>query len=181
MAADVSETSLGHDKYNTSVRLHEAGFDSFLTAKVLTRLAAKVDCYHKLYFVVLSETGLDERESAANEYGTAEDVYLDPHIDEYANVTNQPSTGDSSQVILTLNRKNRFQALSLNDQRPSPPKGERRLMMPPADHPFWSVYGNKLRVNGTVEEVCTIGTSPSRESSLDSFENIRPPGFWISS
>ena len=29
-------------------------------------------------------------------------------------------------------------------------------MMPPFDDPFWSVYGNKLRVNGTVEGVCPM-------------------------
>ncbi len=29
-------------------------------------------------------------------------------------------------------------------------------MMPAGDSPFWIRYGNKLRVNGTVEEVCTI-------------------------
>ena len=29
-------------------------------------------------------------------------------------------------------------------------------MMPPGDSKFWACYGDKLRVNGTIEEVCTI-------------------------
>lgn len=30
------------------------------------------------------------------------------------------------------------------------------VMMPPFDSHFWEVYGNKLRVNGTVEGVCNL-------------------------
>ena len=110
----------------------------------------------------------------------AADIYLDPHVDVFGNVTNRPSTGDGSQAVITLNRKNRFQALSPHDPRPSPQKSEKRSMMPPADSPFWSKYGNKLRVNGTIEEVCPVGPYLSSRSSFDSFEQIRPPGHWIS-
>jgi hypothetical protein len=34
------------------------------------------------------------------------------------------------------------------DEQPAP------TMMPPFQSEFWSAYGNKLRVNGTLEEVC---------------------------
>jgi len=36
------------------------------------------------------------------------------------------------------------------------PSPSRHKMMPPVDSSFWLRYGNKLRVNGTVEEVCVI-------------------------
>lgn len=38
-----------------------------------------------------------------------------------------------------------------SSDRQSPPTPK---MMPPFQSEFWSVYGNKLRVNGTVEGVC---------------------------
>ena len=36
---------------------------------------------------------------------------------------------------------------------PQPPE---HVMMPPFDSHFWEVYGNKLRVNGTLEGVCNL-------------------------
>ena len=38
-----------------------------------------------------------------------------------------------------------------SDRQPPPPK-----MMPPFQSDFWDRYRNKLRVNGTVEEVCYL-------------------------
>ena len=37
------------------------------------------------------------------------------------------------------------------------PRPVAHTMMPAGGSPFWVRYGNKLRVNGTVEEVCVIG------------------------
>lgn len=37
--------------------------------------------------------------------------------------------------------------------KPAPPQSP---MMPPFDSDFWNVYGDKLRVNGTVEGFCNI-------------------------
>lgn len=42
-------------------------------------------------------------------------------------------------------------------QHPAPrPRPSNHKMMPPVESSFWLRYGNKLRVNGTVEEVCVI-------------------------
>ena len=172
-----------YNKYHTSTRLHEAGFDSFLTAKIFTRLAAKMTGYNKTFVVSSTATDLEGHAPASedNAEDKTADMYLDPHVDIFGNVTNRPSTGDGSHAVLTLNRKNRFQALDPHDPRPSPQKNEKRSMMPPAGSSFWSECGNKLRVNGTIEEVCPIGPSPSSRASYDSFEQMRPPGHWISS
>ena len=172
-----------YNKYYTSTRLHEAGFDSFLTAKVVTRLAAKMTGYSKIFVVDTPAADLNGHAAPSEENAedNSADIYLDPHVDVFGNVTNRPSTGDGSQPVLTLNRKNRFQALDPHDPRHSPQKSEKRSMMPPAGSPFWSEHGNKLRVNGTIEEVCPIGPNLSSRSSFDSFERMRPPGYWISS
>ena len=36
------------------------------------------------------------------------------------------------------------------------PRRPANTMMPYGDSPFWQIYGNNLRVNGTMEEVCQI-------------------------
>ena len=171
-----------YNKYYTSTRLHEAGFDSFLTAKVLLRLATKMTGYSKTFVVDTPAADLDRHAASSEDKaeGNTADIYFDPHVDVFGNVTNRPSTGDGSQAVLTINRKNRFQALETHDTRASSQKNEKRSMIPPAGSSFWSEYGNKLRVNGTLEEVCPVGPDLSSRSSFDSFERICPPGHWIS-
>lgn len=42
------------------------------------------------------------------------------------------------------------------NRTPTPEPEPQYVMMPPFDSHFWEVYGNKLRVNGTVEGVCNL-------------------------
>ena len=42
------------------------------------------------------------------------------------------------------------------NRTPTPEPEPQFVMMPPFDSHFWEVYGNKLRVNGTVEGVCNL-------------------------
>ena len=52
-----------------------------------------------------------------------------------------------------------LQDLDPNDDaepQSAPSRPPVHTMMPPGGSPFWTRYGNKLRVNGTVEEVCVI-------------------------
>ena len=47
--------------------------------------------------------------------------------------------------------------IGADPQYPAPrPRPSNHKMMPPVESSFWIRYGNKLRVNGTVEEVCVI-------------------------
>ncbi|MDI1488944.1 MAG: hypothetical protein OHK93_008221 [Ramalina farinacea] len=96
-----------YNKYYTSTRLHEAGFDSFLTAKVVTRLAAKMTGYNKTFVVDTPAADLDGHAASSedNAENNTADIYLDPHVDVFGNVTNRPSTGDGSQPVLTLNKE----------------------------------------------------------------------------
>lgn len=68
---------------------------------------------------------------------------------------NQLSLEDRTETLRPISKTN----LSITDdqQQSVPrPRPSRHKMMPPVESSFWLRYGNKLRVNGTVEEVCVI-------------------------
>lgn len=111
----IIELAAGHEKYASDSPMHEAGFDSFLTAKVLIRLATQIR----------AEFREDEED---------EDLYVTASEDGGVPLDG----GAPSQARATT---------------PLPPA---HTMMPPGESSFWRQYGNKLRVNGTVEEVCNI-------------------------
>ncbi|KAL8704638.1 MAG: hypothetical protein Q9201_002224 [Fulgogasparrea decipioides] len=178
-----------HSKYKLAKPSHEAGFDSYLTARILVRLST-----------MLESSG----------------IYVDDEDDYYTPPENQSSSGDSDGVSLdayrvsaqlrsndTDPRKSRRQSGSASGSKRSPlshdtvfdllgdiPSDEdpiklaRRAKnkkpsasfepavqsntkgpdvggrMPAWDSDFWNVYGNKLRVNGTIEQVCHVGSWP---------------------
>ena len=68
----------------------------------------------------------------------------------------QSETQTSDGLHMSNNPYSLLQDKNFDDDtgRQSPPV--MHTMMPPGDSPFWTRYGNKLRVNGTVEEVCII-------------------------
>lgn len=189
-----------HQKYSTAKPAHEAGFDSYLTAKVLIRLAAKLEAAEPgaptvdNSLPITSDNG-SGRDSTANNYGHSESgsegVPLPTEMLEI------PSEKKGKVSALNPKRKPKglppptafshstmfgvladevssdedlidlgFEAPGFkksskvkgakrgNSDRPPPPK-----MMPPFESEFWSVYGNKLRVNGTVEGVCHLKTT----------------------
>ena len=86
---------------------------------------------------------------------------------------------EASQETLYFNSDNTFKALSLEEPESSSPQTNKHLMMPSFDSTFWHTYGNKLRVNGTIEEVCNTASSLVRPSSVGSLEGLQPPGFWV--
>lgn len=128
--------------------MHEAGFDSFLTAKVFIRLSARV--------------AEDEGYNTSPE----EEVYATPP--EYHGVPPLPETEKAGPSASSYH--NSYELLGNldidddddddndhdNDDDNGNKHGPGTLMMPPSDSPFWSKYGDKLRVNGTVEGVCPI-------------------------
>ena len=199
-----TETPLEHSNYISGSPFHEAGFDSFTTAKVLIRLSARIeeaakgnesprsedDIYHSA-----SEDGIflsDLNDMLAMKPITNEDALNQRkqigHASRHSAKREAPSkTQAPSEVQAALDRQaTLFRELGLDDQEPqsepqttdrphtsnnpnsllqdntfdddagprSPPVTH--TMMPPGGSPFWTRYGNKLRVNGTVEEVCVI-------------------------
>lgn len=142
----------------TDSPMHEAGFDSFLTAKILIRLSARVESEAQ---GDLSPASDDEAYQTASEDGG---VSLNDQDDS---APRGRLDGTKSQLNLevgpsTLSHNNPYNLLnnlSLGDPlraQLAGPKPMTPTMMPPEASSFWTRYGNKLRVNGTVEEVCVI-------------------------
>ena len=203
-----TETPLDHSKYLSGSSFHEAGFDSFTTAKVLIRLSARIEEAAKgaespvsedeVYYPASEdgsfpsdlndmltrkstsdEDALNRRQQIARVFQKREkpeakevpgevqaaldrqatlfrDLGLDDHEPQSEIQTNDgPLTSNNPYALL--------QDPLLNDDA-EPESGDGtapsepvvHTMMPAGDSPFWIRYGNKLRVNGTVEEVCVI-------------------------
>ena len=209
----VIETHPNHGRYTNTTPAHEAGFDSFLTAKVLIRLSAKLEAAGHY----VDESGIptsddEEYSTAPEEGGVALDntvASLDKKLFRHPDPSNSNTEGVSLAIAAldaaTLsqtqteptrkpkskpnNRKassqtafshqNAFGLLDdipADDEDPLPlslrpenttaategkkgkkkQKQKRFTMMPGFESHFWAVYGNKLRVNGTLEEVCRL-------------------------
>ena len=199
-----SETSLEHGRYHSGSPFHEAGFDSFTTAKVLIRLSARIEGAAKGDVSPLSEddiyfsgsedgtfpsdlNNLLERKSTSNEDALK-------RLKLIAQIFRKPAAiKDPPEIQAALDRQaTLFRELKLDDQEPDSKTQKDGLftsnnpytllqnidldedgepqsadvtvsstpvvhtMMPAGGSPFWVRYGNKLRVNGTVEEVCVI-------------------------
>ena len=184
----VIETHPDYDKYTNDTPAHEAGFDSFLTAKVLIRLSAKLEAAGHY----VDDNGFPSSED--DEYDTApEDAQVispgdnDDFSDRGVSLAiaaldeaiiseggpRKAKTKSKQKVSLrtAVSHPNAFDLLAdiPTDEDPLPPslpptkiskemkaKKEKKkfTMMPPFSSHFWTVYGNKLRVNGTVEGVC---------------------------
>ncbi|KAK4691111.1 poly(A)-specific ribonuclease, partial [Lecanoromycetidae sp. Uapishka_2] len=150
----VIETPPDHDKYMTDSPMHEAGFDSFLTAKILIRLSARTEGEAQ---ADLSPVSDDEAYQTASEDGG---VSLNGQDDS----TTYGHTNGTTSEPSTISHNNPYNLLSkLSLEHGLQPektiidkKSPKHTMMPDEDSSFWTLYGNKLRVNGTVEEVCVI-------------------------
>ncbi|KAL8873587.1 MAG: hypothetical protein Q9174_000979 [Haloplaca sp. 1 TL-2023] len=176
-----------HPKYQIATPAHEAGFDSFLTAKALIRLSAMLESsgtyVDESYYtppeermakgtnnlILLDVDGLSEQLQSSS-------ISSRKSRDKSDSIT--PSTSDSKRS--TFSHANSFDLLGdiPSDEDPitllprpkktsfEPPKsnrpkeGEIGKRMPGWDSDFWNVYGNKLRVNGTIEQTCQVGPWP---------------------
>ena len=97
------------------------------------------------------QAALDRQATLFRELG------LDDQEPQSGTQTNgRPSTSNNPYALLhDLNAHEDAEAQSADEVAPSRPGVH--TMMPAGGSPFWTRYGNKLRVNGTVEEVCVIG------------------------
>ncbi|KAL8948511.1 MAG: hypothetical protein Q9222_005314 [Ikaeria aurantiellina] len=168
--------------------LHEAGFDSLMTAKVLLRLATKLDVSEQ--YLDSNTSNQDEQSYHTPPEGPSPDeagggvlIELDT-VSEHLRSTKR-SLGSSQSNIARPPAYNPFSHVSRfdllasihDDEDPAdeetsstsssaePPEGkvdnETGRRIPAWDSDFWSAYGNKLRVLGTLEEVCNVGSWPT--------------------
>jgi poly(A)-specific ribonuclease len=158
--------------YQNRHLLHEAGYDSYLTAQIFLKLAAKLDvsvpnhndATHAVDPVELSTVSADSTSSDDDGGG----VLLNPPPDA-------PHSANRFQILSELSpvKKKARQASLLDsdiedDMTGSPPLGQDGTasvlanaargnnFVPPLTAPFWRVYANKLRVYGTMDEVCEL-------------------------
>lgn len=180
------QTHENHAKYTFSKPAHEAGYDSFLTAKVLIRLSAKLESEGEYvdedmgtmsdedYFTPIEE---EIPVTTAEAPGTA--IMDTARVLDYGGVSGDvgPSTNSSpppgqAKVATKFSHAGKYDLLEglpqdsnqVSIAAPEPGSSaatgnvqdSAAPMMPPFDSHFWVVYGNKLRVNGTVEGVCNV-------------------------
>ncbi|GFF44506.1 54S ribosomal protein L17, mitochondrial [Aspergillus udagawae] len=178
-----------HSKYITRKIEHEAGYDSLLTAQVFIRLSAQlrdggVDLpqqkstkdarvtsnFQQTYQDVASEAYVEGRLQTIP--GNAKKAFEQKSRPSSIGSPKAPTTG----VLGT-----RFDLLeieeAIDEVDSNIPIDDRRLSLGPTESvevmqkaangeliprlgaDFWKVYGNKLRVFGTVERVCVMGAS----------------------
>jgi len=190
----LAETHPHHTKYTLHKSAHEAGYDSFLTARVLIRLSAKLDSNghyqanapnrmaKEAYFTASGGGGVSVAHQRANHpskskaTGPLEDERVSTSSDDGSDLSRpnpQTSYGrrqhKEAKKPTKFSHAGRYDALEgLDGESPessvsegSPTKAtdtqaDEILAMPTFDDDFWSWYRNKLRVNGTVEGVCSM-------------------------
>ena len=209
--SEVLELDEKHGNYFCSTAAHEAGFDSYLTAKVLIRLATKLEAVGTYVEAPVpcptfgNGPGFlrgDVRGSPA--IVTSDEDYFTPdeggvHINGGYHSTRTRVSDSNSGGVPVLNDLNlqendiqtyptgfkgksarKIRKAKLEDEAtrfahkgmfdtlrdlPTDMDGSievaeslppDHVMMPPFDSHFWEIYGNKLRVNGTLEGVCDL-------------------------
>lgn len=205
---------------------HEAGFDSYLTAKVLIRLSAKLEAKLKPGQQAIHAESEDSYETAPEdtEDGGVSLITLTPKskIENLRpqNGVSEPDNGSISEAVTKTHARNfsdikskresnsksvkasgnsNFAHATIFDllgdipaddslsspgkQAKTPTKKQshsphpsnsssitynpvippaivalhQNTMMPPFQDDFWNIYRNRLRVNGTVEGICSFG------------------------
>ena len=200
-----TETPFEHSKYLSDSPFHEAGFDSFTTAKVLIRLSARIEgaangdespsSEDEIYYPASEDGSLP---SDLNELLTRKSISDEDALNRRKQIARvfqkRAATETPAETQAALDRQAAlFRDLGLDDEEPqSETQTKKRpqtstnpyallqelsldgdvepqsahviaaaipvvhTMMPAGGSPFWIRYGNKLRVNGTVEEVCIV-------------------------
>lgn len=191
----LAETHPHHAKYTLHKSAHEAGYDSFLTARVLIRLSAKLNSNShcqanapmyrmadEVYFIAPENGGFSVAPQRANQpfeskvASPFEDGRVSASSDDSSDLSH-PNFRNShgrrqhkeTKKPTKFSHAGRYDALDgLDGESPessvsagSPTKANDTqageiFTMPAFDTEFWSWYRNKLRVNGTVEGVCSL-------------------------
>jgi poly(A)-specific ribonuclease len=176
----VMEVDKEHKKYQGVDSLHEAGYDSFLTAQIAVRLSAELEkegSYVNTTAVTAvgaigEDTKADELSNGVNGLNLTETT-LNAHTYDADNGTSPPSEPDGFMPSVEGAKWKRRGDATLPIPDPSDPfeykprelkhrqRDDRKAEgfdggMPRFVSDFWRTYGNKLRVFGTDEGVCIL-------------------------
>jgi poly(A)-specific ribonuclease len=215
LTSDSQEIHSDHLKYHSDSKVysHEAGYDSFLTAKILIKLAARLEAEGE-YIAPEADPCSDDSFTTAPEgsdspLGSSADpsqtqIPAQPELMSCAPLQSASHVGRDDNAPSASHRQSRrnrrrrvrrpatgtqaaetrvphsirFNSLLNSDNEEGPPglsggveigHGDTNVaarepgsldvvLMPPFHSDFWRVYGNKLRVYGTKEEIfCLTG------------------------
>lgn len=172
----------GFEGYETRHALHEAGYDSWLTAQIFLKISAKLQAGLPVRDLYIDRTQLDNPgpeaaslvDGMSSDGGEEEDggVKLDLSLDmnqKAANRFHAFSAGSPvkkkakvTNVMDTDIEDDMRASLSLDGLKPSDePRtvaGDWKTFIAPMRSPFWGLYANKLRVYGTDTEICDLKT-----------------------
>lgn len=171
----VFEVDKEHMKYAAAESLHEAGYDSFLTAQIAVKLSAKLEKEGKYVEInsaskTWTEDGADittrvdslkltEPALASHTFQMENDV--DPSAEDFVpsvNGARWKRRGDPTLPPQDANDPFEFRPQDRKHRHVDQHRGKKVFEggMPGFANDFWRVYGNKLRVFGTEEGVCLL-------------------------
>ena len=143
-----SEVPAAFSKYGTNKPAHEAGYDSYLTAIALIKLSARTDGSNELTVDPSSPTDNVDGSKRSNALSSVSSLEEDGVPVAATSHCKDPSSRNMLEILADLSLQ---ETLETQSSKPVV-----HTMIPNTDSPFWLKYGNKLRVNGTQEEVCYI-------------------------
>ncbi|CAK1364884.1 hypotheticalsprotein [Cercospora beticola] len=178
----VVETDPQHGKYNNVQAFHEAGYDSYLTAQVAVRLSAKLE-REGAYVEVDRRASSVQNGVAKIDLGADEQNDVTDSTNGQSNGLNAEAVGFTPSVAGAKWKRRGDESIGpaakddpfykdpsklkfhMQTENVTIPDG-----MPKFGSDFWRVYGNKLRVFGTQEAVCSLDDSEDK-SGLESSDD----------
>lgn len=135
-----------HTRYRRAQHLHEAGYDSLLTAKNFIKQASQLPEARRMTAATppISETKPERQ----------------PIVDTVKKPTAPSNHLSFGELQSKFAHQNLFDTLpedtdSLDESDELSDDDEAKLI-PPFSSPVWKIYGNKLRIFGTSERVCAL-------------------------
>ncbi|KFY06733.1 hypothetical protein V492_07795 [Pseudogymnoascus sp. VKM F-4246] len=168
----------GFRSYQSRYKPHEAGYDSYLTAQIFLKLAAKLDVGRRNRSnTIHTVDSLAPCSGYADIISSDEDggVPLNPRPGALRSANRFDILSEVSPVKKKARQANLMDSDIEDDMTGSPPLGHDGAVgastdaalandfVPPLTAPFWRVYANKLRVYGTLDEVCDLDGGDSGE------------------
>ena len=173
----VLEIDAKHRKYAGQDALHEAGYDSFLTAQIAVRLSAKLNSEGTYIEVGGADQAREQPPQNGNPTTTTDADLVDKLGDVKLTKPTTPDTNSAPPGFTPSDPLASDHNWTRKGDPSLPPRDPNDLFtrraaeqgtshasgpaieggMPRDDSDFWRVYGNKLRVFGTSESVCVLG------------------------
>jgi poly(A)-specific ribonuclease len=170
-----------HMKYSATQHLHEAGYDSFLTAQIAVRLSAKLERAGKYFEPGSAANGAVDGVSNGLSGMKLTESALAHHVyqTEGGSSPSEPEgfvpsvegakwkrRGDPTLPPMRADDPFEYNPRDLKHRHKNADAGKKGFEggMPGFSSDFWRVYGNKLRVFGTEEGMCVLSGNVDDES-----------------